>query len=171
VRAAKARGKVKDLPSCAHWPHNVRPKGYYQGAVVEEEENDKTPPTPPEPEPPAAPTIVIPADPIGAALALAGHFQGEQLWEFDLAYHDATGVGWSLDDDDDDEDDELETPEAQNTRVIKALEILDALESFTTIRWGTRQYLIHRTNSARSLSVHVNFWDDALVPPDKPNAT
>lgn len=35
VRIAKARGKDKDLPSCAQWPHCVRPPEYYLGAVVE----------------------------------------------------------------------------------------------------------------------------------------
>jgi hypothetical protein len=34
VRAAKARGPDQDLPSCAQWPHNVRPPGYYLGAFV-----------------------------------------------------------------------------------------------------------------------------------------
>jgi hypothetical protein len=34
VRPAKARGPNKDLPSCAYWPHNVRPDGYYLGAYV-----------------------------------------------------------------------------------------------------------------------------------------
>ena len=32
VRTAKARGPEKSLPSCAHWPLNVRPEGYYRGA-------------------------------------------------------------------------------------------------------------------------------------------
>ena len=32
VRTAKARGPEKELPSCAHWPFNVRPEGYYRGA-------------------------------------------------------------------------------------------------------------------------------------------
>jgi hypothetical protein len=32
VRTSKARGPEKDLPSCAHWPLNVRPEGYYRGA-------------------------------------------------------------------------------------------------------------------------------------------
>jgi len=32
VRASKTRGKDKDLPSCSHWPHCVRPPEYYQGA-------------------------------------------------------------------------------------------------------------------------------------------
>ena len=32
VRTAKARGSEKSLPSCAHWPLNVRPEGYYRGA-------------------------------------------------------------------------------------------------------------------------------------------
>ena len=33
VRTAKARGPEKSLPSCAHWPFNVRPEGYYRGAL------------------------------------------------------------------------------------------------------------------------------------------
>ena len=32
VRTAKARGPEKSLPSCAHWPFNVRPEGFYRGA-------------------------------------------------------------------------------------------------------------------------------------------
>lgn len=35
VRVAKARGSDKELPSCAEWPHCVRPKNYYQGAYIE----------------------------------------------------------------------------------------------------------------------------------------
>jgi hypothetical protein len=35
VRPAKARGKSKDLPSCAQWPHNVRPAAYYLGALAD----------------------------------------------------------------------------------------------------------------------------------------
>jgi hypothetical protein len=35
ARVAKARGSEKHLPSCAQWPHCVRPKNYYQGAYVE----------------------------------------------------------------------------------------------------------------------------------------
>jgi hypothetical protein len=35
VRIAKARGSDKDLPSCAQWPHCVRPKNYYHGAYIE----------------------------------------------------------------------------------------------------------------------------------------
>jgi hypothetical protein len=33
VRVAKARGRFKDMPSCAHWPHCVRPAEYYEGAL------------------------------------------------------------------------------------------------------------------------------------------
>jgi hypothetical protein len=32
VRTSKARGKNKALPSCAYWPHCVRPADYYLGA-------------------------------------------------------------------------------------------------------------------------------------------
>jgi hypothetical protein len=35
VRPAKARGKLKDLPSCAQWPYNVRLADYYLGALEE----------------------------------------------------------------------------------------------------------------------------------------
>ena len=37
VRPAKARGPHKDLPSCAEWPHNVRPREYYLGALADVE--------------------------------------------------------------------------------------------------------------------------------------
>jgi hypothetical protein len=33
VRASKVRKAQRELPSCAHWPHNVRPVDYYCGAV------------------------------------------------------------------------------------------------------------------------------------------
>ena len=36
VRTCKKRGKDAELPSCSHFPHNVRPKNYYQGAYVRE---------------------------------------------------------------------------------------------------------------------------------------
>ena len=32
VRTSKARGKDRALPSCAYWPHCVRPADYYLGA-------------------------------------------------------------------------------------------------------------------------------------------
>lgn len=32
VRGMKRRGKDKDLPSCSHWPHCVRPAAWYLGA-------------------------------------------------------------------------------------------------------------------------------------------
>jgi hypothetical protein len=41
VRVAKARGPEKDLPSCAYWPHCVRPAGYYKGAFVTSEDQDR----------------------------------------------------------------------------------------------------------------------------------
>jgi hypothetical protein len=41
VRPAKCRGKNKDMPSCAQWPHNVRPPGYYLGAYIEPEPGGK----------------------------------------------------------------------------------------------------------------------------------
>jgi hypothetical protein len=48
VRNSKKRGAEKDLPSCAQWPHNVRPPDYYLGAYIE--------PTPEPPNPPQQPT-------------------------------------------------------------------------------------------------------------------
>jgi hypothetical protein len=47
VRSAKRRGPDKDRPSCAQWPHNVRPLDYYLGAVVEPTPEPPTPPKPP----------------------------------------------------------------------------------------------------------------------------
>ncbi len=32
VRTSKMRGRDADLPSCSHWPHEVRPDEFYQGA-------------------------------------------------------------------------------------------------------------------------------------------
>jgi hypothetical protein len=34
VRSSKKRKADAHLPSCAQWPHNVRPEDYYQGAYV-----------------------------------------------------------------------------------------------------------------------------------------
>lgn len=34
VRPAKQRGPQAALPSCASWPHNVRPAAYYEGALT-----------------------------------------------------------------------------------------------------------------------------------------
>jgi hypothetical protein len=42
VRTSKARGKDKALPSCAYWPHCVRPAEYYQGAYVIERRKIET---------------------------------------------------------------------------------------------------------------------------------
>ncbi|MGO9121471.1 MAG: hypothetical protein ACLQPD_28165 [Desulfomonilaceae bacterium] len=39
VRASKTRGKDKDLPSCAYWPHCVRPDYHYKGAYLGRESN------------------------------------------------------------------------------------------------------------------------------------
>jgi hypothetical protein len=39
VRIAKARGKDKELPSCAHWPHCVRSASFYEGALAVEYSN------------------------------------------------------------------------------------------------------------------------------------
>ena len=33
VRASKVRARERTLPSCAQWPHNVRPADYYCGAI------------------------------------------------------------------------------------------------------------------------------------------
>jgi hypothetical protein len=41
VRTSKARGKDKALPSCAYWPHCVRPAEYYQGAYVSERRKEE----------------------------------------------------------------------------------------------------------------------------------
>ncbi len=41
VRTCKKRGKDAELPSCSHFPHNVRPADYYQGAYVREREEPR----------------------------------------------------------------------------------------------------------------------------------
>jgi hypothetical protein len=41
VRTSKARGKDKALPSCAYWPHCVRPAEYYQGAYDTERRTEE----------------------------------------------------------------------------------------------------------------------------------
>jgi hypothetical protein len=41
VRTCKKRGKDAELPSCSHFPHTVRPSGYYQGAYVREHEEPR----------------------------------------------------------------------------------------------------------------------------------
>jgi hypothetical protein len=52
VRPAKCRGRNRDMPSCAQWPHNVRPPGYYLGADIEPEPGGKAAGPDPEPTPP-----------------------------------------------------------------------------------------------------------------------
>ena len=51
ARSHKKRGPDKDSPSCAQWPHNVRPADYYQGAHV-----------PPTAEPPTIPGAPKPCE-------------------------------------------------------------------------------------------------------------
>lgn len=46
VRTSKKRGADKDLPSCAQWPHNVRPPDDYLGAYVPPQVDPPVPPTP-----------------------------------------------------------------------------------------------------------------------------
>lgn len=43
VRTSKARGKDSSLPSCAHWPHCVRPADYYLGALAERSKDEDEP--------------------------------------------------------------------------------------------------------------------------------
>jgi hypothetical protein len=57
VRPAKKRGKDRDLPSCAQWPENVRPAGFYLGALAEVPDADgKDEEASPEPVPPESDT-------------------------------------------------------------------------------------------------------------------
>jgi len=41
VRNCKKRGMDSELPSCSHFPHNVRPPDYYQGAYVRTNDEPK----------------------------------------------------------------------------------------------------------------------------------
>jgi hypothetical protein len=70
VRPGKARGKNKDLPSCAQWPHNVRPPDYYLGALADPEPDgdDACDGNDDEPK-----TFPCPLDPETAAVVIAAH--------------------------------------------------------------------------------------------------
>jgi hypothetical protein len=76
VRPAKARGPLKELPSCADWPHNVRPRDYYLGAVADPEPKPK--PDPDEVEAPAD-TFPCPLDADKAPPVIEAHFDPGRL--------------------------------------------------------------------------------------------
>ncbi len=63
VRTSKKRGKEKDLPSCAYWPHIVRPEGFYLGAYVPTSRDKSR-------------TVAIPTDLEEAVPILKKHFAG-----------------------------------------------------------------------------------------------
>lgn len=50
VRTSKARGPDRDRPSCAQWPHCVRPDDYYLGAYVVSVPSDGDTPDDPSPD-------------------------------------------------------------------------------------------------------------------------
>ena len=79
VRPAKARGPNKHLPSCAQWPHNVRPPGYYLGALVDPEPADDRDDEGDEAE---AATFPCPFDPELAAAVVSAHITGSALERF-----------------------------------------------------------------------------------------
>lgn len=81
VRMAKKRGADRDLPSCAQWPHNVRPLDYYLGAFVStsgdadtgDDEGDEA-------EKPDVPEVLlVPAEPHALAAALVRLLAVEDL--------------------------------------------------------------------------------------------
>jgi hypothetical protein len=72
VRVAKARGKNKDMPSCAQWPHNVRPADYYLGALADPPPADDPGDQDGDEEEPA--TFPCPKDPEQAGRVIAAHF-------------------------------------------------------------------------------------------------
>jgi hypothetical protein len=74
VRPAKARGKLKELPSCASWPHNVRPADYYLGALAEPEPKAGDDEDPGDED---LLTFPCPIDPAEALPVLAAHY-GEE---------------------------------------------------------------------------------------------
>jgi hypothetical protein len=55
VRSVHRRGTDAELPSCAQWPHNVRPADYYQGAYLDAAAPQDIPPAPP----PTPPVLVL----------------------------------------------------------------------------------------------------------------
>jgi hypothetical protein len=92
VRPAKVRGKDKDLPSCAQWPHNVRPEGYYLGAYLPPGKKDPEGEGEGEgeEEPPATLAAALAAL-IEAALHLGGLLPGELLGPLEKLHRDK---GW-----------------------------------------------------------------------------
>lgn len=82
VRNSKKRGKDKDLPSCSFWPHVVRPKDYYLGALIPNVTSvESKDPDSDEEEIEPTHTIPIPLDPQKAAVVLKEHFKRERLSE------------------------------------------------------------------------------------------
>jgi hypothetical protein len=96
VRPAKARGPLKDRPSCAQWPHNVRPTSYYLGALADPQPvSDNSD----EADRPLL-TFPCPLDPLAAIPVIAAHFEemglavvlvGLILWRFGK---EPTGKEW-----------------------------------------------------------------------------
>lgn len=56
VRTCKNRGPDKHLPSCAQWPINVRPEGYYLGAYLPADDTG----TEPEDDTESPPAVTVP---------------------------------------------------------------------------------------------------------------
>jgi hypothetical protein len=90
VRPAKARGKNKDLPSCAQWPHNVRPAGYYLGALAGPPKPDDDHDDGDDDEDSA--TFPCPLDSIQAGRVIATHFDGVGLMDLADTITETTGI-------------------------------------------------------------------------------
>ena len=88
VRPAKARGKLKDRPSCAQWPHNVRPADYYLGALADparDQEDDDG-------DDEEARTFPCPYDPERAAAVFAAHMTAAAIGLFGARLAEITGL-------------------------------------------------------------------------------
>ena len=78
--------KNKGLPNCNEWPHNVRPEGYYLGAVKDRTKKDVST------DGDKIKTFPCPYDPVSAADVVFVHIEGENLEDFIRAFAALAGI-------------------------------------------------------------------------------
>ena len=76
--------------------HNVRPAGYYLGALVERADATADPPQDSPPGPESEPdTFPCPKDPERAAIACAEVFEGDAAFDFLAQFQESSGASFS----------------------------------------------------------------------------